>query len=70
MFDSSLSLRSTMIGQDRYRRCYWVLPHCGGIFVEGMESGEGANPIAYFLFTFKSQDVHFTSTDHLMLPRI
>ncbi|KAG7227522.1 hypothetical protein INR49_005337, partial [Caranx melampygus] len=41
LFDSSLSLRSTMIGQDRYKRCYWVLPHCGGIFVEGMESGEG-----------------------------
>lgn len=30
-----------MFGQDRYKRRYWVLPQCGGIFVEGMESGEG-----------------------------
>ncbi|KAH9413836.1 hypothetical protein DERP_009434, partial [Dermatophagoides pteronyssinus] len=28
------------LGQDRYRRTYWVLPNCGGVFVEGMESGE------------------------------
>uniref|UniRef100_A0A4W6CG17 Bromodomain adjacent to zinc finger domain 2B n=1 Tax=Lates calcarifer TaxID=8187 RepID=A0A4W6CG17_LATCA len=41
LFDSSHSLRSMMIGQDRYRRRYWVLPHCGGLFVEGMENGEG-----------------------------
>ncbi|XP_028249800.1 bromodomain adjacent to zinc finger domain protein 2B-like isoform X2 [Parambassis ranga] len=41
LFDSSHSLRSVMIGQDRYRRRYWVLPKCGGIFVEGMESSEG-----------------------------
>ena len=27
-------------GQDRYRRRYWVLPHAGGIFVEGLESAE------------------------------
>ncbi|KAM7380595.1 hypothetical protein PAMP_003878 [Pampus punctatissimus] len=41
LFNSSHSLRSMMIGQDRYKRRYWVLPQCGGIFVEGMESGEG-----------------------------
>ncbi|XP_040003786.1 bromodomain adjacent to zinc finger domain protein 2B-like isoform X3 [Xiphias gladius] len=41
LFDSSHSLRSMMIGQDRYKRRYWVLPQCGGLFVEGMESGEG-----------------------------
>ncbi|XP_033473301.1 bromodomain adjacent to zinc finger domain protein 2B isoform X4 [Epinephelus lanceolatus] len=41
LFDSSHSLRSMTIGQDRYKRRYWVLPHCSGIFVEGMESGEG-----------------------------
>ncbi|XP_034042145.1 bromodomain adjacent to zinc finger domain protein 2B [Thalassophryne amazonica] len=41
LFDSSHSLRSMMIGQDRYRRRYWVLPQCGGIFVEGMENSEG-----------------------------
>ncbi|XP_036965556.1 bromodomain adjacent to zinc finger domain protein 2B isoform X8 [Acanthopagrus latus] len=41
LFDSSQSLRSMTIGQDRYKRRYWVLPQCGGIFVEGMESVEG-----------------------------
>ncbi|XP_067597903.1 bromodomain adjacent to zinc finger domain protein 2B isoform X16 [Pseudorca crassidens] len=41
LFDASHSLRSMMFGQDRYRRRYWILPQCGGIFVEGMESGEG-----------------------------
>ncbi|XP_041858352.1 bromodomain adjacent to zinc finger domain protein 2B isoform X2 [Melanotaenia boesemani] len=41
LFDSSHSLRSMMIGEDRYKRRYWVLPQCGGIFVEGMENGEG-----------------------------
>ncbi|XP_026231800.1 bromodomain adjacent to zinc finger domain protein 2B isoform X3 [Anabas testudineus] len=40
LFDSSHSLHSMAIGQDRYKRRYWVLPQCGGIFVEGMESGE------------------------------
>ncbi|XP_051040569.1 bromodomain adjacent to zinc finger domain protein 2B isoform X6 [Phodopus roborovskii] len=46
LFDASHSLRSMMFGQDRYRRRYWVLPQCGGIFVEGMESGEGLEEIA------------------------
>ncbi|KAK2839735.1 hypothetical protein Q5P01_013475 [Channa striata] len=41
LFDSSHSLRSMMIGQDRYKRRYWVLPQCGGIFIEGIESDEG-----------------------------
>lgn len=31
------------IGQDRYRRRYWVLPQCGGVFVEGIGSGEGTS---------------------------
>ncbi|KAL6100758.1 baz2b [Pungitius sinensis] len=41
LFDSSHSLRSMTVGQDRYKRRYWVLPQCSGVFVEGMESGEG-----------------------------
>uniref|UniRef100_UPI0037E82B33 bromodomain adjacent to zinc finger domain protein 2B n=1 Tax=Semicossyphus pulcher TaxID=241346 RepID=UPI0037E82B33 len=41
LFDSSHSLRSMTIGQDRYKRRYWVLPKCCAIFVEGMESCEG-----------------------------
>ena len=38
--DVSHKLRGIEFGQDRYRRRYWALPHCGGIFVEGMESAE------------------------------
>ena len=26
------------LGQDRFYRRYWVLPHCGGVWVEGHES--------------------------------
>ncbi|KAG2459178.1 BAZ2B protein, partial [Polypterus senegalus] len=46
LFEASHSLRSMMFGQDRYKRRYWVLPQCGGIFVEGMESGEGPEELA------------------------
>ncbi|XP_053278058.1 bromodomain adjacent to zinc finger domain protein 2B [Pleuronectes platessa] len=41
LLHSSHSQRSMMIGQDRYKRRYWLLRDCGGIFVEGMESSEG-----------------------------
>uniref|UniRef100_A0AAY4C1H8 Bromodomain adjacent to zinc finger domain protein 2B n=1 Tax=Denticeps clupeoides TaxID=299321 RepID=A0AAY4C1H8_9TELE len=41
LFEASHSLRSTAYGQDRYRRRYWVLPQCGGVFAEAIESGEG-----------------------------
>lgn len=34
------SYRIFPLGQDRYRRTYWVLPNVGGVFVEGMESAE------------------------------
>ncbi|XP_072730454.1 bromodomain adjacent to zinc finger domain protein 2B isoform X10 [Ciconia boyciana] len=46
LFEASHCLRSMMFGQDRYRRRYWILPQCGGIFVEGMESGEGLEEMA------------------------
>ncbi|KAI2810366.1 hypothetical protein BLOT_001527 [Blomia tropicalis] len=34
------SYRVFPLGQDRYRRQYWILPSSGGVFVEGMESAE------------------------------
>ena len=40
MFDGSHNVRAIILGQDRYKRTYWVLPRAGGVFVEGMESGE------------------------------
>ncbi|KAK0146482.1 Bromodomain adjacent to zinc finger domain protein 2B [Merluccius polli] len=45
LFDSSHSLRCMPYGQDRYRRRYWLLPPCGGLFLEGMESGEGCEEL-------------------------
>ncbi|XP_035426105.1 bromodomain adjacent to zinc finger domain protein 2A isoform X4 [Cygnus atratus] len=38
LLHSSQTLRAASLGQDRYRRRYWVLPHLGGIFVEGAEA--------------------------------
>uniref|UniRef100_A0A8D2J5Q8 Bromodomain adjacent to zinc finger domain 2A n=1 Tax=Varanus komodoensis TaxID=61221 RepID=A0A8D2J5Q8_VARKO len=37
LLHASQLLRASSLGQDRYRRRYWVLPHLGGIFVEGCE---------------------------------
>ncbi|NXA69635.1 BAZ2A protein, partial [Mohoua ochrocephala] len=37
LLHSSQTLRAASLGQDRFRRRYWVLPHLGGIFVEGAE---------------------------------
>ncbi|XP_054253051.1 bromodomain adjacent to zinc finger domain protein 2A [Indicator indicator] len=42
LLHSSQTLRAASLGQDRYRRRYWVLPHLGGIFVEGVEAAEPA----------------------------
>ncbi|XP_063140103.1 bromodomain adjacent to zinc finger domain protein 2B isoform X22 [Rattus norvegicus] len=75
LFDASHSLRSMMFGQDRYRRRYWILPQCGGIFVEGMESGEGLEEIAKEKEKLKKaeslqikEEVFETSTDTLNCP--
>ncbi|XP_068123665.1 bromodomain adjacent to zinc finger domain protein 2A isoform X2 [Hyperolius riggenbachi] len=40
----SQRLRSASLGQDRYRRFYWLLPHIGGIFVEGYSESPGETP--------------------------
>lgn len=37
LLHSSQMLRAVSLGQDRYRRHYWVLPCLAGIFVEGSE---------------------------------
>lgn len=44
LLHSSQTLRAASLGQDRYRRRYWVLPHLGGIFVEGAEAAEPEPP--------------------------
>ena len=30
------ALRTMPLGQDRYRRQYWLLGHAGGVYVEGL----------------------------------
>ena len=40
LFGSSHALRALCLGQDRYKRRYWILPHGGGVFIEGMETAE------------------------------
>nr|XP_006819674.1 PREDICTED: bromodomain adjacent to zinc finger domain protein 2B-like [Saccoglossus kowalevskii] len=40
LFEASHALRAMSFGQDRFRRRFWVLPHAGGIYVEGMASAE------------------------------
>lgn len=40
VFKESQHVRAIDLGQDRYKRNYWVLPHAGGLFLEGLESGE------------------------------
>lgn len=37
---SDLQLRALNMGQDRFRRRLWILPHAGGVYLEAMESGE------------------------------
>ena len=39
MFKASQAVRSIYLGQDRFKRRYYILPNGGGIFVEGLESG-------------------------------
>lgn len=42
---SSHSMRAMALGQDRYRRRYWLLPHIGGVLVEGPEDILASNDI-------------------------
>uniref|UniRef100_A0A4W5NU45 Bromodomain adjacent to zinc finger domain, 2A n=1 Tax=Hucho hucho TaxID=62062 RepID=A0A4W5NU45_9TELE len=44
LLQTSHSLRAVSLGQDRFRRRYWVLPHLGGVLVEGPEEILGEEP--------------------------
>jgi hypothetical protein len=37
---SKFQLRALNMGQDRFRRRLWILPHAGGVYLESLESGE------------------------------
>lgn len=56
LFNSSHALRALCLGQDRYKRRYWILPHGGGVFVEGMETAE--KEIVLDLRTESMENIH------------
>ncbi|XP_072423341.1 bromodomain adjacent to zinc finger domain protein 2A-like isoform X2 [Chiloscyllium punctatum] len=41
----SQTLRALLLGQDRFRRRYWVFPHLCGVFVEGSEGSLGTEEL-------------------------
>ncbi|EQB77787.1 bromodomain adjacent to zinc finger domain protein 2A isoform 1 [Camelus ferus] len=49
LLHSSQMLRAVSLGQDRYRRRYWVLPYLTGIFVEGTEGSLATSPVSFCL---------------------
>ncbi|XP_067687467.1 bromodomain adjacent to zinc finger domain protein 2B-like isoform X8 [Haliotis asinina] len=40
VFDASHKLRGLTLGQDRYKRRFWILPYAGGLYLEGLESSK------------------------------
>ena len=47
MFDTAHHIRAIDLGQDRYKRNYWILPVAGGVYVESMESAETKDMCRY-----------------------
>lgn len=52
-------MRCASFGVDRYSRRYWSLPHCGGVFVEGIDSEEMENDVWWM----QSQQLQVTATE-------
>ncbi|XP_046846146.1 bromodomain adjacent to zinc finger domain protein 2B-like isoform X2 [Xenia sp. Carnegie-2017] len=68
LFASSHSLRALYLGQDRFRRMYWVLPYGGSLYIEGNDSGETG--LENFDFS-KLGDVHsITETKNAGRPGV
>jgi len=38
--ENQKNIRSACLGQDRFRRRYWILPNAGGVFAEGGQTAE------------------------------
>ena len=58
--DTSHTIRGIHLGQDRYKRRYFVLPNAGGIYIEGMESGFFDENV-----THKTKEEHEERKEHL-----
>ncbi|KAM3618818.1 uncharacterized protein V6R79_025157 [Siganus canaliculatus] len=75
LLQSSHSMRATLLGQDRYRRRYLVLPHLGGVLVEGPEelltSGDvliAEVPVTFFKKEPKKEETLTPTTPPPTLP--
>ncbi|XP_029362132.1 bromodomain adjacent to zinc finger domain protein 2A isoform X2 [Echeneis naucrates] len=75
LLQSSHSMRSVLLGQDRYRRRYLALPHLGGVLVEGPEelltSADvlvAEVPVTFLKKEPKVEEVAVTSTPPATLP--
>lgn len=72
LLQSSHSLRAVLLGQDRYQRRYFALPHLGGVLVEGPEelltSGEvllAEVPVAFLKKEPKVEEILTPTTPSL-----
>lgn len=75
LLQSSHSMRATLLGQDRYRRRYLVLPHLGGVLVEGPEelltSGDvlvAEVPVTFLKKEPKTEEIPTPTTPPPTLP--
>ncbi|XP_052093543.1 bromodomain adjacent to zinc finger domain protein 2B-like isoform X5 [Mytilus californianus] len=60
VFKASHRVRAITLGQDRYKRRYWVLPKAGGVYVEGLESGNFEEKIMIKDCEIKSESTSMT----------
>uniref|UniRef100_A0A8D3C8V6 Bromodomain adjacent to zinc finger domain, 2A n=1 Tax=Scophthalmus maximus TaxID=52904 RepID=A0A8D3C8V6_SCOMX len=75
LLQSSNSMRAVLLGQDRYRRRYLVLPHLGGVLVEGPEelltSGDvlvAEVPVTFLKKEPKVEEIPVPTTSPTALP--
>ncbi|KAA0715455.1 Zinc finger domain protein 2B hWALp4 [Triplophysa tibetana] len=69
LFEVSHSLGSVMFGQDRYKRRYWVLPQCGGVFVEATERSEGPDGLQREMVRLKTASLIQVKEERLETPK-
>ncbi|KAF0035796.1 hypothetical protein F2P81_011108 [Scophthalmus maximus] len=68
LLQSSNSMRAVLLGQDRYRRRYLVLPHLGGVLVEGPEELLTEVPVTFLKKEPKVEEIPVPTTSPTALP--
>uniref|UniRef100_H3D4X9 Bromodomain adjacent to zinc finger domain, 2A n=1 Tax=Tetraodon nigroviridis TaxID=99883 RepID=H3D4X9_TETNG len=64
LLQSSQTMRATLLGQDRYRRRYLMLPHLGGVLVEGPEELLTEVPVTFLKKEPKVEENPVPTTPH------